>query len=142
VAHLTIERRIMAVTQLETALRLHFEGSDYFSVITLAGAADEVFGQLLAAQGVDNSLEQIKKATSAIHLKLFGKELDPAWVAQRANHARNSLKHWAPNQPLAVTFDPTEEAKDMLNRAVNNYWALEHKLSPAMERFQREYMAA
>src|SRR2546421_6232717 len=132
----------MALTQLETALRLYFEGSDHFSVITLAGAADEVFGQLLAAQGTCNSLEQIKKATSAIHLKLFGKELDPSWVAQRANHARNSLKHWAPGQPLAVIFDPVEEAKDMLNRAVDNYWALEHSLSPAMERFQRGYMAA
>ena len=37
----------VALKQLETALRLYFEREDYYSVITLAGAAEEVFGSLL-----------------------------------------------------------------------------------------------
>jgi len=37
----------LALTQLETALRIFFEGIDFASVITLAGAADEIFGKLL-----------------------------------------------------------------------------------------------
>ena len=36
-----------ALRQLETALPLYFEGEDYYSVTTLAGAAEEVFGKLL-----------------------------------------------------------------------------------------------
>jgi hypothetical protein len=34
------------------------------------------------------------------------------------------------------------EAQDMLNRAIDNYWSLEQKLTPAMERFQREMQSA
>ncbi len=135
----------MALTQLETALRLYFERQDYYSVVALAGAADEIFGQLLTAKGLDSSIETIKKSVVAIHKHLTGNTgniIDPSAVAARANLARNTLKHWSPGQPLIVSFDSLEEAQDMLNRAVDNYWALEQQLSPAMERFQRECMAA
>ena len=37
----------VALGQLETALRLYFEGEDYYSVTTLAGASEEIFEQLL-----------------------------------------------------------------------------------------------
>ena len=37
----------MAFRQLETALRLYSEREDYYSVITLAGASEEVFGSFL-----------------------------------------------------------------------------------------------
>lgn len=134
-------RRCMALSQLETALRLNFEGQDYFSVITLAGAADEIFGQLLAAQGLDSSIESIKKAVVAIHKHITQDELEASSVASRANHARNALKHWSAAQPLIVSFDVRVEVQDMLNRAIDNRWTLEQQLSPAMERFQREYMS-
>ncbi len=136
------DRRYMALTQLETALRLYFECQNYYSVVALAGAADETFGQLLTAKGLDSSIETIKKSVVAIHKHLTGEVIDPSAVADRANHARNALKHWSTGQPLVVSFDSLEEAQDMLNRAIDNYWALEQQLSPAMERFQRESMAA
>lgn len=131
-------RKHMALVQLETALTLYFEGKDYYSVISLAGAADEIFGQLLKAKGIDNSLEGMKKSAVAIHKQLTGESIDGSAIAQRANLARNSLKHWEAGQPLIVNFDAREEAQDMLNRAVDNYWALEYQLTPAMEQFQRE----
>ena len=131
----------MALTQLETALRLYFEHQDYYSVITLGGAADDVFGQLLAANGRESSIETIKASVVAVHKHLTGEIVDPSAVATRANLARNALKHWSKGQSLIVSFDAVEEARDMLNRAIDNYWALEAQLSPAMERFQRECMA-
>jgi hypothetical protein len=134
------DRKHMALAQLETALRLYFEGQDYYSVISLAGAADEIFGQLLAANGIDSSLETMKKSAVAIHQHLTGEAIDGSAIAQRANLARNSLKHWGPGQPLIIAFDAREEAQDMLNRAVDNYWALDYQLSPAMEQLQRESM--
>lgn len=136
------DRRCIALTQLETALRLYFERQDYYSVIALADAADEIFGQLLAASGRENSIETIKTSVVAIHKHLTGNVIDPSAVAIRANLARNALKHWSPGQPLIVSFDSLEEARDMLNRAIDNYWVLEEQLSPAMGRFQRERMAA
>ena len=134
-------REDLAFTQLETALRLFFEGNHFASVVTLAGAADEIFGKLLSAAGKENSLESLKKAVAAIDQRLFGEPGNPAEIASRANRAKNSLKHWDIGQPLIVKLDLEQEAKDMLFRAIDNYWMLKETLSPAMERFQRESMA-
>jgi hypothetical protein len=134
-------REDLALTQLETALRLFFEGSDFASVVTLAGAADEIFGKLLCAAGKENSLESLKKAVTTIHQRLYGEPGNPTEIASRANRAKNSLKHWDIGQPLIVKLDLEQEAKDMLFRAIDNYWMLKETLSPAMERFQRESMA-
>ena len=135
-------REDLALAQLETALRLLFEGTDFASVITLAGAADEVFGKLLVAAGRTNALGELKSAVVAIHFKLYGELLEPSVVAQRANRAKNSLKHWDEGQDQLVKLDLQQEARDMLHRAMDNYWALKQSLTPAMERFQRECMAA
>ena len=135
-------RQDLALKQLETALRLYFEDGDRASVITLAGAADEIFGKLLAASGRDNSLKSLVVAVTAIQKHLFGEALEPNQIAARANSARNSLKHWDVGDNEIVKFDLDVEARDMLNRAIDNYWTLEQKLTPAMERFQRELQAA
>ena len=133
-------RHDMALKQLETALSLYFSATDDYSVIILAASADDIFGQLLTANGQESSLETIKQSVVAIHGLLHGTEITPSSVAYRANFARNSLKHWSADQSLVVSFDAHEEAKDMLNRAIDNYWTLTELFSPAMERFQREIM--
>jgi hypothetical protein len=135
-------RKDLALAQLETALRLYFEGGDRGSVVTLAGAADEVFGKLLAAAGGETSLASLIAAVTAIQQRLEGEALEPRLIAERANRARNSLKHWDVGDTQIVKFDLDVEACDMLNRAIDNYWMLEHQLTPAMERFQREIQAA
>jgi hypothetical protein len=129
--------RCIALAQLETALRLYFERADYFSVIALAGNADEVFGKVLMFKGIKNSLDQLKKSVSDIHRHLFGEELPASVVADLANRARNVIKHGIGEVPI-VTFDAEEEARDLLNRAIDNYWTLEKWLTPAMEQFHRE----
>jgi hypothetical protein len=132
----------MAKRQLETALELYFQGSDHYSVITLSGAADEIFGQVLRVQGQEPRLEEIAKSVAAIYKKLYGTEVTAKSVADRANHARNALKHWHASQPLEVDFDVHEEAKDMLERGIANYWALYGDLTDSMERFEREVLRA
>ena len=136
------DRRNMALAQLDRAIALYFENADFYSVITLAGAADEIFGQILKAKGREPHLESIKTAVVEISRLGFGRVIEPSKVAERANFARNALKHWSEGQPLIVDFDAAEEAKDMLERAISNYWALESRLSPNMERFHREIRAA
>lgn len=135
-------RNDLALSQLDTALRLYFAGDDYASVITLAGAADEVFGKLLTAAGKESSLESLKKAVCAIQERLYGEPTPPKQIVDRANRAKNSLKHWDEGDPILVKIDLEQEAKDMLFRAIANYWLLEEKLSPAMEKFQREALDA
>jgi hypothetical protein len=135
------DRKEMALSQLESGLRLYFD-REYYSAITLGGAADEIFGQLLRVQGKEPSIESIKRAVAEIFEQTTGRALDPKRVAHRANHARNSLKHWNDGDELVVEFDALEEARDMLDRAISNYWQLQSQLSPAMERFQRELSPA
>ena len=44
--------------------------------------------------------------------------------------------------PEIVKFDLAEEARDMLNRAIDNYWVLKEMLTQSMEAFQRAQRAA
>ena len=132
-------RRDLALAQLETALQLYFENGDQGSIITLAGAADEIFGKLLETDDRESSFKSLVVAVTEIRARMFGEPLEPEEVkaiANRANSARNSLKHLGETD--IVKFDLDTEARDMLNRAIDNYWSLEQTLTPLMERFQRE----
>ena len=125
----------IALRQLETALRLYFEGEDYYSAITLAGASEEVFGRLLKEENSENALDSLKKDVSSIYEMLFAKALDEKWTIKRANEARNVLKHWSPGEPKVVEFDAPEEAKDMLDRAIRNYYRLTGNHTSKMQQF-------
>ena len=144
-----------ALRQLEMALRLYFEGEDYYSVTTLAGAAEEILGKLLAAAGKQNAMESDIEDTARFSEVLDGEELLPKesdtpeeqarkeWamkelrkeIVKYANEPRNLLKHWTPGQPLEAVFDAKREAEDMLERATRNYWRLTERQTPAMEKF-------
>ena len=82
----------------------------------------------------------MKKAVVEIRKKLFGEtDVDAASdAAWRANRARNSLKHWDVGDPEILKFDLPEEARDMLNRAIDNYWNFKENLTPSMEKFQHD----
>lgn len=138
----TYESACIALEQLESALRLYSEEKAYFAAITLAGAAEEILGKLAKHQGKENSIESLKKAACMIHEHLYGEKLEPSVIANRANYARNKLKHVNPGVEPIVTLDAEEEAKDMINRAIDNYWLVKEQLSPAMEQFEREQRKA
>ena len=134
------EKKYVALVQLETALRLYYESKEFFSVITLAGAAEEILGKLLAGRGIENSLDALKRSVAEIHQMLFDEPISTKDIADLANHARNSLKHI--DRSTTVSLDVREEAKDILDRAIRNYWLLEQDLTPAMLVFQREKFPA
>jgi len=141
VAVQTYSKQSIALAQLETALRLFSVGEDLISVITLAGAAEEILGKLVKSRGRDNSLDSLKETATSIYERLFSEPIDARVFADRANRARNALKHLtAGGDP--VSLDLREEAVDILNRAVDDYWILETSLTPAMEEFMRGQRAA
>jgi hypothetical protein len=134
----TYDSECIALEHLEEALRMYLDEKAYFAAITLAGAAEEILGKLAKHQGKENSIESLKKAARQIHERVYGETIEPAAIADRANYARNKLKHVNPGLEPLVTINVEEEAYDMLNRAIDNYWLVMEQLSPAMERFQRE----
>jgi hypothetical protein len=134
-------KQSIALAQVETALRLFHVGDELISVITLAGAAEEILGKLVRNRGRDNSLDSLKNAAAAMYQHLFLESIDTRVFADRANRARNALKHLtAGGDP--VSLDLREEAVDILNRTVDDYWILETSLTPAMEEFMRAQHAA
>lgn len=240
----------LALRQLETALRLYFEREDYYSVITLAGASEEVFGSFLIKKlkkalceyfeqeennSAITSIDGLEEAISRFLKKLednnklceeileklrndeeptglqtklqrgrneekkllkdlegivnekleglcensnekndvlknlleklryifnshkptlgsltdaavgLGNLLDGEAPSRRgvigaANDIRNILKHGLLDETNIIEFDAPEEAKDMLDRAISNYFQLTSNLTPAMEKFCKEDM--
>jgi hypothetical protein len=134
----TYEKKIVALTQLETALRLYLEGIDYFSVITLAGAAEEIFGRLLDEHNIENSLGDLKKSVALVGEQIFNEQISEKSIVKRANFPRNSMKHIGSGEDTKVSLDVVWEAKYMLDRAIDNYFRLEEDMTPAMCAFKRK----
>ncbi len=132
----SFDKKCIALEQLETALQLFREGGSAFAVITLAGAAEEILGKMVRRGGAQNALDELATGAAQMHQHLFGGEAKPQDFADRANEARNALKHLNAEKGPTLSLDPIEEALDMLNRAIENYWTLEHSLTPSMEQFE------
>ena len=98
------------------------------------GASEEILGKMLKEKEERNSLDSLTRACVELSRQLLGKAPAERKFADAANRARNSLKHWQPHRPL--TLDARDEAKAMLNRAVDNYFGLTIDLTDAMRRFQ------
>lgn len=136
------DRREIALEQLETALRLWFERADYFSIITLAGAAEEIFGKSVSAQGRESSLDSLRSTMPAMHKFLWDEEIDPKEVTRRANRVKNQSKHLDASEDPSVLVDAKGEARTMLYRAIDNYCSLSaDRKTPAMVQFYEEQYA-
>jgi len=128
----------VAIEQLHTALELYFEGKYYFSVITLAGAAEEILGKAAKAQKGYNSLEMYAKAQMGMHKKIKNEDLPLKDFIDYQNHYKNKTKHVNPSKEPKLTLDKREEAIDMLNRAIDNYLIVFDGFTPPMKQFQDE----
>ena len=135
------EKQHIALAQLESALRIFADGKDFYSVVTLAGAADELLGRLLEKRGGVSALVSLTKASAAIHRIVSGIPSNERLFVERANLARNALKHLRAGGEEAVRLDIRKEAVDMLDRAISNYWALTHAMTPLMETFEHSRRA-
>ena len=114
----------VACQQLETALRLFFETEEYFSVITLAGAAEEILGAHLKIKGEITSLESLVQGAVRISEALAGTPSEPIAIRKIANHAKNSSKHMDDETDATFRAYPKRDASDILSRAIDNYYDL------------------
>ncbi|MCY3546554.1 MAG: hypothetical protein OXH49_06700 [Gemmatimonadetes bacterium] len=111
-SHLSAAQR-----QLLQALRLYEEGEDYYSVITLSGATEEIFGRLSRKMGLGSALDRRTATLQKISERFLQQELGTREAADSVNRAKNWLKHG--KDPLS--FDARFEAQDMLERAIQNW---------------------
>lgn len=120
----TYEKLDVGREQLEVALRLFFEGTDYFAVITLAGAADELLGAHVKAKGEATSLEELVRGAVRISSVLSGSPANPKDIFKIANYPRNASKHMDDKADSKIRVHLKRDATDLLGRAVDNYYRL------------------
>lgn len=134
VSNLSAEQ--IAEHQLLAAFRL-WKANDYLSVLTLAGASEEILGKRLRKIGQKPSFDQIKEEIIAIAAKYD--EVDSqveADIAALLNQTRNELKHYTGDE--AIAFDLKADAEEMLERAFANYHLLTGvMLSEALEYWEK-----
>ena len=135
-AERSITYATIATQQLEDALHLYLERSSYISAITLAGAAEEILGKMVKHVGKHTSLKKHVDGVMGFHEIFQLIDLDEKKVIDQCNKARNRAKHLDDAKIAGVIMDDKEEAKDLLNRAIDNYLVIFQKLSPGMKRFK------
>jgi hypothetical protein len=128
---LKLHKKEIARRQIDTAIDLFLEGRDCLSVVTLAGAGEEIIGSLLRRAKCKNMISHILDLDKRLSGgRGFGV------VNQEINGFRNTLKHANnPAEDLIEVAQDQEHAIAMLARALNNYHASEGRLSQKMEQF-------
>lgn len=118
----------IAERQLFHAIELYLAGTNLVSVITLAGAAEEILGKLVSSKGFENALDLKVKRLCKMFEFVHGKEANPKDFEKLRNKARNELKHIGAED--SIELDLEQEAVNMLDRAIMNY----KKLNPRVVR--------
>jgi hypothetical protein len=131
----TFTKLEVAEHQLERALKLFLDEKDYVCAITLAGASEEILGKLLEKDGKEHSLGSFVKACVAAGRMLHGEEWSQKEFAQMANAFRNDLKHYTGGETVTV---PRQAAIEILDRAIDNLWALTARETPSIRRFMEK----
>lgn len=108
----------LASNQLETAIGLFVSGGDRSSVITLAGAADVIFSQLVLNKGKPNFTDHLLANDADVSLKemsrqQYGREVNDTLFV-------NDLKHMDSPEDNSVTFDAETCAIAAILKAVAN----------------------
>jgi hypothetical protein len=117
----TFTKLQVAERQLDRALKLFLDEKDYVCAITLAGASEEILGKLLEKVGKEHALGSFVKACVAAGRILHGEEWSTKEFVGMENAWRDALKHYTDGEPIAV---PREAAVEILDRAIDNLWAL------------------
>lgn len=131
---LTLTKLEVAEHQVERALRL-LEENEYVCAITLAGAAEEILGKLLEKQGKEHALGSFVKTCVATGKIAYNENWSRKDFAEMANSFRNDLKHYTDGQAITI---PREAAVEILDRAIENFYALTGRATPNMRRFMEE----
>ena len=109
----------LAKEQLDTAIELFLDEKKFSSAITLAGAAEEIFGQALTNKGGKSALHDSYESMADLHRGIHGEELKKEYFSKE-NLARDALKHLQNQEGANITLDLEEAACWMLVRAIHN----------------------
>lgn len=143
---MSVEKINIAAELLDRALDLYFRGDSYFSSLHLAGAAEEILGNYVTRLGGEPSFENTRSVAVAIADRSNdgAETITRRKMADTMNLPKNRTKHMNASGDDCVSFDPKEAAKDLLDRAVSDYYQLMSYVSleetALVKRFNQEIM--
>lgn len=120
----------IAIEHLKTAISLYRQGGCYYSVLHLAGAAEEIFGYEINRQnkklGRDDPIYEnalsMQVGTKQVMAKVFGDSIQsPKEIMSELNYPKNSTKHFTDEEETHVEFNARIEARELLVRAIFNH---------------------
>ncbi|MGA9666315.1 MAG: hypothetical protein WBQ69_07700 [Gallionella sp.] len=114
------ERLTLAKEQLDVALSLFLDHQSYASAITLAGAAEEIFGEALSLRREQNVLDWSFANTISFDKTFHVMKPEKKEYIDEENLARNALKHLQEDKGPTITVDIEKAACWMLVRALEN----------------------
>lgn len=124
-ARLTPKMKV-AKELLDNALEAYFR-EEFFAAIHLAGGAEEILGTyVIRITGTDNAFKSLQNAAVRISALLDseGEASTHKAIRDLMTYARNRTKHIDPVGDDDIQFDPQLQAKDLLDRAVTDYYHL------------------
>jgi len=140
-----IEKIEIAKELLESALHHYYETGSYFYSIQCAGAAEEILGKYVELYGGVSAFESLNQGARRISRALNGQESSKKAIAYIMNYAKNSTKHMDGPKDTNIRVEPKEAAKDLINRAVENYYYLmqyiELEETENVRRFNRDLVS-
>src|SRR5262249_45419000 len=122
------EKRDLALRQLRRAVQLFNQG-DFVCAATLAGAGEEILGQLAQKRSGTTALDSRAHFWSQMATMLGKSPPEKKKVVESHNRLRNQLKHNDSGDNEWVIADFEFEAQDLIDRAIYNYW-LAYEMAP------------
>lgn len=147
------EKLVIATELLDRALQMYYKGDSYFASLHLAGAAEEILAVYVEKHGGTSSFKNMKNICVVLSKTKIVKDLidngvEPTDkdIGKIMNKAKNNTKHMNDTGDDFVYFDAQAEAKDLLERAVSNYYYLmdflELEETNLLRRFNTELVKA
>jgi hypothetical protein len=113
-----------AYHQLKRSFVLFSRERDYLSALTLAGAADEILGKLVAAAGGQKKAIDAEVVFITYIMSIHRENSSEKEIRDFLLYPRNALKHLAIGNREDLNFNFVDAAETMIDRAVSNYLAL------------------
>jgi hypothetical protein len=140
-------RLYLACEQLDIAIDLFFSEKSNVSSLTLAGAAEEIFGTEIKNRKLKNTMTVKYQVLCSLMRK--ANRQPPDWQAYNKleNYAKNAAKHIADKSKKDQQYDPylradlRQAAMHMLMRAANNVRLLGLPRSEAVQTLEGWYLA-
>ncbi|PSV90155.1 hypothetical protein C0W92_12685 [Photobacterium angustum] len=124
----------IAVVQLDRAIELFLNEKDYICCITLAGAAEEIFGKYLTHNGKKSFSDD---APYKIRECFDVEDNDSKIRNDHLNFVKNELKHFNVPDREQINVYWEGQAFMMLSRAVINYVNITDEESSLINRFHQ-----